>query len=239
MFKSNKYKKWYFDIINKYKNIISDGVGEKHHIIPKSMGGKDDDENLVLLSPRVHYICHWLLTKMTEGNQRRKMTFALHTFFHFNKYRKLNFNSRQYEFHKKKFAEACKERVPITKKDVYTFKKEKTNEIFVGTRNQFKNYSKISAQDINWLVNHCFNPNDPKKIIKGWGIWIDSMQDYSYNKHRPPMPIELTQKIVCEHCNKTSSLGNYRRWHGDRCKIIDSEGHYERTRQVANINVDR
>lgn len=237
MFINNKYKKWYFDIINKYKDF--DGFTEKHHIIPKSMGGTDNDENIALLSPRVHYICHWLLTKMTEGKNRRKMTFALHTFFHFNKHRKLNFNSRQYEFHKNKFVAACKDRIPFTKDDVYTFKRVKTNEIFVGTRNQFKKYSQLSSQDIYWLVNHCINPNDPKKIIKGWGIWIDSMKDYSYNKYRPPMSAKLAQKIECEHCHKSSTLGNYKRWHGNRCKTIDLEGHYERTRQVANVNVNR
>jgi hypothetical protein len=26
------------------------------------------------------------------------------------------------------------------------------------------------------------------------------------------------QKKTCEHCGKTSSVGMYKRWHGDNCK---------------------
>lgn len=34
---------------------------ESHHIIPKWMGGSDDDSNLVLLTAREHYLAHYLL----------------------------------------------------------------------------------------------------------------------------------------------------------------------------------
>ena len=34
---------------------------ESHHIIPKWMGGSNKKENLVLLTAREHYICHYLL----------------------------------------------------------------------------------------------------------------------------------------------------------------------------------
>lgn len=37
---------------------------EVHHILPRCLGGKDDKENLVLLSYREHYICHLLLCRI-------------------------------------------------------------------------------------------------------------------------------------------------------------------------------
>ena len=37
---------------------------ESHHINPKCMNGSNDQENLVLLTAREHYIAHWLLTKI-------------------------------------------------------------------------------------------------------------------------------------------------------------------------------
>lgn len=37
---------------------------EKHHIIPKCMGGKDEDDNYVLLTFREHIIAHKLLTRI-------------------------------------------------------------------------------------------------------------------------------------------------------------------------------
>lgn len=42
---------------------------ERHHIIPRSMGGKDDAGNIVLLTPKQHYIAHLLLFKMGYQNQ--------------------------------------------------------------------------------------------------------------------------------------------------------------------------
>lgn len=70
MFIDNKYTKTYFKIIDKYKNSVSiSGYSEKHHIIPKSMGGTNDDYNIVVLSAKAHFICHHLLTKMVINRQ--------------------------------------------------------------------------------------------------------------------------------------------------------------------------
>ena len=61
------YKKNYYDYIayvktlNRYKG---DGnYYEKHHIVPRSLGGKDTENNLVLLTAREHYLAHYLLWK--------------------------------------------------------------------------------------------------------------------------------------------------------------------------------
>jgi hypothetical protein len=73
----NKYKKW-------YDQIIANGVAhritgyERHHIIPKSLGGSDDSTNLVFITAREHFICHWLLTKIyPTGEEHWKMLNAL------------------------------------------------------------------------------------------------------------------------------------------------------------------
>lgn len=50
---------------------------EKHHIIPKSLGGSNTKENLVLLTFKEHYIAHLLLSKMYDGEAKRKMYYAL------------------------------------------------------------------------------------------------------------------------------------------------------------------
>ncbi len=34
---------------------------ERHHILPKCLGGENDKENLVLLTGKEHFICHKLL----------------------------------------------------------------------------------------------------------------------------------------------------------------------------------
>ena len=74
---TNKYSKLYYKITSNAKQRIIEGYTELHHIIPQSMGGSNDKENLVELTAREHFICHWLLVKMTEGDDRSKMLYAL------------------------------------------------------------------------------------------------------------------------------------------------------------------
>ncbi len=72
-----RYELWYNTLINKAKNRQLDGYSEKHHIIPKSMGGSNDKTNLVKLTAREHYISQLLLTNFTKGHCRNKMNRTL------------------------------------------------------------------------------------------------------------------------------------------------------------------
>jgi hypothetical protein len=76
IFLDNKYTRWYYAIIEKRAITERRLKGEVHHILPKSLGGDDDPQNLVKLSGHDHAWCHWLLTKMTEGEDRAKMIYA-------------------------------------------------------------------------------------------------------------------------------------------------------------------
>jgi hypothetical protein len=49
---------------------------EKHHIVPKSMGGDDSKENLAILTAREHFLAHWLLKKIHNNKQ---MIYAFHS----------------------------------------------------------------------------------------------------------------------------------------------------------------
>lgn len=71
------YKRIYDMIIDNAKNRVLEGYSERHHIIPKSLGGSNKKENLVRLTAREHFICHWLLTKFTKGKDRIKMLQAM------------------------------------------------------------------------------------------------------------------------------------------------------------------
>lgn len=96
MFIENKYTKIYYSIINSAKSklrVKGDEYYENHHIKPKSLGGNNDKDNLVLLLPREHFICHLLLTKMTVDSDRVKMIYALRRLANSN----IILNSRQYD----------------------------------------------------------------------------------------------------------------------------------------------
>jgi hypothetical protein len=73
----NKYKKWYNQIVLNGKNEKLPGH-EHHHILPKSLGGTDENNNLVYITAREHFVCHWLLTKIySTGEEHWKMLNAL------------------------------------------------------------------------------------------------------------------------------------------------------------------
>jgi hypothetical protein len=105
MFLENKYSVWYYNIIEnaKRRKNLSEIYCEKHHIIPKSMGG----DEIVFLTAKEHYIAHLLLPNMTEGMNRRKMLFALHCMSYMkNDHTGQRYvNSRLYEYYKKKISE--------------------------------------------------------------------------------------------------------------------------------------
>ena len=85
----NKYLKWYKSFIQsailraKSKDqafVILKMDIECHHIYPKSMceneEQKTDQLNYAYLSLREHFVCHWLLTKIFIGDNKKKMCWS-------------------------------------------------------------------------------------------------------------------------------------------------------------------
>ena len=98
MFIQNKYTKTYYNIINRAKSRAIDGYTETHHIIPRSLGGNNNIDNLVKLTAREHFICHLLLPKMTTGANYQKMLYAYTAMSGRNLY-----NAKKYEFYRKEY----------------------------------------------------------------------------------------------------------------------------------------
>lgn len=46
---------------------MPDAYVEWHHVVPRCLGGGDEDENLVALTAEEHYVAHQLLVKMHPG----------------------------------------------------------------------------------------------------------------------------------------------------------------------------
>ena len=72
-FIKNKYYFIYYSIIGQAESRNISGYIEKHHIIPKSLGGTNDSSNIVKLTAKEHFICHRLLTKFTTGKHKLSM----------------------------------------------------------------------------------------------------------------------------------------------------------------------
>ena len=63
------YKAHYDKLIARGQRTLIHGYRERHHIVPKCLGGDDSEDNLVYLTAEEHYIAHQLLVKIYPSNQ--------------------------------------------------------------------------------------------------------------------------------------------------------------------------
>jgi hypothetical protein len=83
MFNDSKYTRWYLELINKRKERNLE-ICERHHILPKSVFPQFANLgkfpwNGIDLTPKEHFVCHILLTKMfNDETSIMKMNWALH-----------------------------------------------------------------------------------------------------------------------------------------------------------------
>lgn len=152
MFLQNKYSKLYYKIIDRAKQRQQKTplsyYTETHHILPKSLGGDNSSNNLIVLTARKHFIVHHLLTKFTIDNARSKMWIAYHFFFNgknLNEHRNYKITARMYE------------RVKL---EISKVKQEMWEDSVLAQ--QFREQSNKTKQEIlDWIVEHKYNFLNP------------------------------------------------------------------------------
>ena len=63
------YQKIYDNLMKKRLENPPTEKFERHHIVPRSLGGSDNKDNLVRLTLREHYIAHLLLCRIHRGTR--------------------------------------------------------------------------------------------------------------------------------------------------------------------------
>ena len=72
------YQNIYTSIVERAKQRPVTGYVERHHILPRCMGGKDASDNLVDLTPEEHFLCHQLLARIHRDTEHyHKLIFAV------------------------------------------------------------------------------------------------------------------------------------------------------------------
>ena len=102
------YQRIYDEIIERAKSRglnkkLLDGYFERHHIIPKCLGGTNSKDNLVLLTGREHYLCHKLLHKANKNHKGLFLAFHKMSLSKRLCQERYNISSRDYEFLKIEF----------------------------------------------------------------------------------------------------------------------------------------
>ena len=95
----NKYERWYSDLMSTRKTrILPKSVyAERHHIIPRCLGGTDDADNIVRLLTKEHFIAHLLLARIHSGKDGMRMVHALRRMLTGNQSHRYIPNSRTYQ----------------------------------------------------------------------------------------------------------------------------------------------
>ncbi len=78
---------------------------EKHHIVPKSIGGTDKVNNIIYLTGREHYIAHWLLYRIRPHSVSLALAFWKMSIPN-TRFTKRNYNVSSKAYHEAKRAMA-------------------------------------------------------------------------------------------------------------------------------------
>lgn len=213
MYLSNKYSRYYNKIIERAKHRPTpNGYTEKHHIIPKSLGGNNRSENIVILTAREHFICHRLLTKFTTGKSLIKMKRAAWRMT----VRGRNFqyryrpNSRTYDVLRKEFGSLRK-----------------------GIKSSEETNRKISEANSG---KPAWNKGIPRTIEERKNISLGrknkpnghiGLKRTAETREKLSLAAKNRERKTCPHCNITCTPSNYTRWHDKNCKHKISKYKYE------------
>lgn len=204
-----QYQKLYDSLIERARSRTIVGYCESHHILPKCMGGTDDKENLVDLTPEEHFLCHQLLVKIHRGTAHyANMVYSVKMMTippnsnqqrDCSKLKMFGWLRREYS---KTVSQARKSRPGpmLGKKSPWTSER---NRKLKGTKRN------ITATHRSNLIAAISKPRSEEVKAK----------------------ISATKTGVvrntkeCPHCRRHISDGNYSRWHGDNCKLNASKVH--------------
>jgi hypothetical protein len=221
------YQKIYDEIIKKTKieNRIKleknqDGYiyYEKHHILPRCLGGNDKKENLILLTAKEHYVCHKLLVRIYPNNKSIYNAFYLMSLTGRSRY---NISSRDYSYGKELFVS-----LPVSEKTKKLFKENRKD--FSGKNNPM--FGRHHTKDARKKQGMSMKGKEPANKGKK-GLYHHSEEVLQkMRKPHGPFTIEHRQNIsksltgnkfeikMCPYCNKEISINNYSRWHEKNCK---------------------
>jgi hypothetical protein len=191
------YKEFIDDRRNKEAALLASGqYCEKHHIVPRSMGGSDRKENLISLTPEDHFFAHLQLAKAYGGRQWAAV-WALVGMCQ----RGVRGNSLKWVIKRRKwigkareeYANSCKGKLgSCANLTIYHWINEKTGQEIIGTRHDLPVTHTAKKETSDYLSGKTYT------TLSGWFTKdrFNSVEDLAeYRKKKQIEAIEHGRKI--------------------------------------------
>lgn len=198
---------------------ISGTYTERHHIVPRSMGGADTDDNMVVLTAREHFIAHILLAKIHGGG----MWHAAHMMSNMGRY-----NGRLYQSVKENHAKQASIRQSgkvvsaATRRKISDNKERAANisSAMLGkqkSQTHIDNWYQSRASNGGWVCSAAKRETQREHMAgEGNPMWGKTHTEDAKQKIRAAN----AQKVTCPHCGKVGGIAIMPRWHFDNCKML-------------------
>lgn len=229
MYLQNKYSRIYFLIIEraKLRTLSPEVYVERHHIIPKSLGGDNTKFNLVSLTAREHFICHLILPRMTTGVHKQKMTFAAWALTMKKDITDKKISNRTYQKLKEERAKLLRGK-PMSEKQrlnlikVNTGKpcsEEKKAKIREARKLQITTEeTKIKMSKARTGKKH--SPKTIEKMQQSAKLKLPMSEETKTKiKQARAKQIIHTIQVTCPHCGKIGGNRIMPRYHFDNCRL--------------------
>lgn len=199
------------------REIDPDEYYEKHHIWPKSIGGSDDKYNLVHLTAREHFIAHELLVKITDGQDRYKMSWSLMLMCGNNGRQNRKITGKHYEIARKLFYKEIRPFCSCMKGKKHTEDtKKKMSKAKKGKPSNRKNVILTKEQRKKLSDSHIGN-----SVSKETREKISSkMKNRKFSEeHKNKLKSRKLEIVICPYCKKEGAKPAMKRWHFENCKF--------------------
>lgn len=243
-YKQNKYLRYYQQLISSRRLLVrskSDIVKyERHHILPKSLGGNNTKLNLILLTGREHYIAHLLLVRIVQDEDVYKMINAVRRF------KKKCSNAKEYALLRSTMITYSTGKYNASYGKIWIHNAE-TLEILYVQRADFKTmdkekffkglpYQRGGHRDTTWMNNGseetCANSKTIEEYLSnGWNIGrlnpmgTAEMQYVSSFRHTAEKDKEHSQKLSGRIAIKNLQTGEVKRVKPDQLQQYLDKGY--------------
>ena len=222
------YQQHYDALVLRVRNRLEiPDPNERHHVIPKSLGGTNDLSNLIFLTPKEHYVAHHLLWKIYRNKEMHFAFWLMATKCSNSEYqRNYNVNSRTYQLLKEQHViEVSKIHKGKTRSEE---SKKKGSISLKGKKSWCKGLTGIHSEEGLKSISRAQRGRKDsdearlKKSISHTGV----SRGPSPLKGVPAKPFDKRYIITCPHCNRSGTEWNMKRYHFDFCKLQEKENLY-------------